>query len=166
MVEAAGPDAVFSDDEDRLRHALGKGYADLARVRIGELDTAPDAVVLPADAAHLGRILEACAAAGVAVVPFGGGSSVVGGIEALRGDHSAVISLDLAELRTVAVDERSLTATLGAGLRGPEAEAALNGRASRSATSRSPLSTRRSAASPPRDRPDRPRAATGASTTS
>ena len=128
VAEAAGEDAVFSDIEVRLRHALGKGYADLARVRTGRLEAAPDAVVVPADAAHLGRILEACAAAGVAVVPFGGGSSVVGGIEPLRGSHSAVISLDLARLRTVEVDERSLIATLGAGLRGPEAEAALNQR--------------------------------------
>ena len=128
VAEAAGADALFSGDEDRLRHALGKGYADLARVRVGKLDAAPDAVVLPADAAHLGRILGACASAGVAVVPFGGGSSVVGGIEPLRGAHSAVISLDLAQLRGVEVDERSLTATLGAGLRGPEAEAALNKR--------------------------------------
>ena len=128
VADAAGSDAVFTSDEDRLRHALGKGYADLARVRAGKLDAAPDAVVLPADSAHLARILEACAGAGVAVVPFGGGSSVVGGIEPLRGSHSAVISLDLCRLRTVDVDERSLTATLGAGLRGPEAEQELNRR--------------------------------------
>ena len=128
VLDAAGADAVFRGDEDRLRHALGKGYADLARIREGRLDAAPDAVVLPADAAHLGRILEACTTAGVAVVPFGGGSSVVGGVEPLRGSHSAVISLDLARLRSVEVDQRSLTATLGAGLRGPEAEEALNRR--------------------------------------
>ena len=59
------------------------------------------------------------------MVPFGGGTSVVGGVEPLRGAHPRLISLDLGALREVAVDRRSLTARLGAGLRGPEAEAAL-----------------------------------------
>ena len=72
------------------------------------------------------RVLEVCASEGIAVVPFGGGTSVVGGIEPLRGAHSRLVSLDLARLRDVEVDRRSLTARLGAGLRGPEAEAALN----------------------------------------
>ena len=72
-------------------------------------------------------MLEVCAAEGVAVVPFGGGTSVVGGVEPLRGPHGRLVSLDLARLRGVSVDRRSLTATLGAGLRGPEAEKALAG---------------------------------------
>jgi len=125
VVEAVGAEAIFDSAEDRLRHASGRGYADLARMRLGALEAAPDAVVLPADAESLARLLDACAREGVAVVPFGGGSSVVGGVEPLRGPHGRLISLDLAALRGVAVDRRSLTATLGAGLRGPEAEAAL-----------------------------------------
>ena len=71
-------------------------------------------------------MLEVCAAEGVAVVPFGGGTSVVGGVAPERGPHGRLISLDLARLGGVEVDRRSLTARLGAGLRGPEAEAALN----------------------------------------
>ncbi len=59
------------------------------------------------------------------MVPFGGGTSVVGGVEPLRGRHLRLVSLDLTRLREVEVDGRSLTARLGAGLRGPEAEAAL-----------------------------------------
>ncbi len=125
LTEAVGAGAIFTAAEDRLRHAHGGGYADLARLRGGSLETAPDAVVMPADAEALRRVLDACANAGVAVVPFGGGTSVVGGVEPLRGGHSRLISLDLGALREVAVDRRSLTATLGAGLRGPEAEAAL-----------------------------------------
>src|SRR5690606_23302985 len=58
-------------------------------------------------------------------VPFGGGTSVVGGVAPLRGRHERLVSVDLGALREVAVDRRSLTATLGAGLRGPEAEEAL-----------------------------------------
>jgi alkyldihydroxyacetonephosphate synthase len=122
---AVGAGAIFSTDEDRLRHASGRGYVDLARMRDGALDAAPDAVVMPADAEALRRVLDVCAAEGIAVVPFGGGTSVVGGVEPLRGAHQRLISLDLGALREVGVDRRSLTARLGAGLRGPEAEAAL-----------------------------------------
>ena len=125
VAEAVGGEWVFDGAEDRLRHAAGRGYADLARLRSGRLEAAPDAVVLPADAAELQALLGACSEAGVAVVPFGGGTSVVGGVEPLRGDHQALISLDLGRLREVSTDRRSLTARLGAGLRGPEAEAAL-----------------------------------------
>jgi alkyldihydroxyacetonephosphate synthase len=123
--DAVGAENVFSSVEDRLRHAAGSGYVDLARLRLGELDDAPDAVLVPSDAAAVRRVIDACAAAGVAVVPFGGGTSVVGGVEPLRGKYERLVSLDLAALREVEVDPRSLTARLGAGLRGPEAEAAL-----------------------------------------
>ncbi len=125
LSDAVGPEAIFAADEDRLRHATGCGYADLARLRRGQLDDAPDAVVVPADTESLRRVLEICTGEGVAVVPYGGGTSVVGGVEPLRGAHGRLISLDLAALRDVEVDRRSLTARLGAGLRGPEAEAAL-----------------------------------------
>jgi alkyldihydroxyacetonephosphate synthase len=125
LVEAVGAGAIFDSAEDRLRHATGRGYADLARLRGGALQDAPDAVAMPADAEALRRLLDACAAGGVAVVPFGGGTSVVGGVEPLRGAHERLLSLDLGALRAVEVDERSMTARLGAGLRGPEAEAAL-----------------------------------------
>jgi alkyldihydroxyacetonephosphate synthase len=125
LIEAAGETNVFTAHEDRLRHASGCGYVDLARRRNGSLAATPDAVVMPAGLEALRRVIEICAAEGVAIVPFGGGTSVVGGVEPLRGAHGRLISLDLGGLRDVDVDRRSLTATLGAGLRGPEAEAAL-----------------------------------------
>jgi len=128
LSEAVGPGAIFTAAEDRLRHATGCGYADLARLRRAGLDAAPDAVVVPPDAGSLRRVLEICAAEGVAVVPYGGGTSVVGGVEPLRGAHDRLVSLDLAALREVELDQRSLTARLGAGLRGPEAESALGAR--------------------------------------
>jgi len=125
LVEAVGEENVFEGVEDRLRHATGRGYVDLARLRNGTLAAAPDAVVVPLDAESLRRVIEVCAAEGVAIVPFGGGTSVVGGVEPIRGAHERLISLDLGALREVEVDGHSLTARLGAGLRGPEAEAAL-----------------------------------------
>ncbi len=109
------PGQVLSGHEDRLRHAAGKGYADLARLRLGSLDEAPDAVVLPADAEQVKLLLAACADDGVAVVPFGGGTSVVGGVAPRRGAQERLVSLDLGALRAVEVDALSLTARLGAG---------------------------------------------------
>src|SRR5262249_12684559 len=85
LVEALGAERVFSGAEGRLRHATGRGYADLARLRGGRLDAAPDAVLMPPDAEAVRRILDICAREGIAVVPFGGGTSVVGGVEPLRG---------------------------------------------------------------------------------
>ncbi len=58
-------------------------------------------MVLPADADAVRRLLDACSAEGVAVVPFGGGTSVVGGVAPERGAHERLISLDLARLRGV-----------------------------------------------------------------
>jgi alkyldihydroxyacetonephosphate synthase len=125
IAEAVGSDSVLTDLEHRLVRAAGRSYPDLIRLRSGRLDDAPDAVVLPGSAAEVGRVLELCAAEGVAVVPFGGGTSVVGGVDPARGRFERLISLDLGRLRVRSVDHRSLTATLGPGLRGPEAEAAL-----------------------------------------
>jgi alkyldihydroxyacetonephosphate synthase len=128
VLAAAGDGAVRTDHETRLRHAAGRSYPDLARLRNGALELAPDAVIKPAGAAAVAAVLEACTSERVAVVPFGGGTSVVGGLDASRGDCRAAISLDLGELREIAVDRTSLTATLGAGLRGPEAEKRLRER--------------------------------------
>jgi alkyldihydroxyacetonephosphate synthase len=121
VVDAAG-DALATGDEDRIRHAAGRSYPDLVRLRSGRLDAAPDAVALPADAAGVRALLDACSASSVAVVPFGGGTSVVGGVDPIADGFDAVLALDLVRLRGVGVDSRSLTAMLGAGLRGPEAE--------------------------------------------
>jgi alkyldihydroxyacetonephosphate synthase len=116
---------VLDGEEDRLRHAAGRSYPDLVRLRSGRLETAPDAVLRPLDADAVQAVLEACAGSDVAVVPYGGGSSVVGGLDAVAGGHRAVVSLDLSRLRSADLDRTSLTAHLGPGLTGPEAETAL-----------------------------------------
>jgi alkyldihydroxyacetonephosphate synthase len=123
VASAAGE--VLDGAEDRLRRAAGRSYPDLVRLRIGKLELAPDAVLRPADSAAVDAVLSACASAGVAVVPYGGGTSVVGGVDAVDGGKGCVVSLDLARLRAVDLDRTSLTARLGPGLTGPDAETAL-----------------------------------------
>ncbi|HVE67763.1 MAG TPA: FAD-binding oxidoreductase [Solirubrobacteraceae bacterium] len=119
--------AVREDQAARVVHAAGKGYWDLVRQRRGECHQAPDAVVLPGDHDEVRAVLEACAEHGVAVVPFGGGTSVVGGVEPLRGGFASVVALDLSRLdQLVHVDRAALTAVLDAGVRGPDAEAMLH----------------------------------------
>jgi alkyldihydroxyacetonephosphate synthase len=122
---AVGADAVLDGDEDRLLRSGGKSYPDLVRARTNAVEAVPDAVLMPAMASEVTAILEACAAEGIAVVPFGGGTSVVGGVDAVRGQHRAVISLDLTRMCECEVDRVSLSARLGPGLRGPQAEAVL-----------------------------------------
>lgn len=121
-----GAEWVRDGHEERVRHAAGRSYPDLVRLRAGEPAGAPDAVVYPGDAGQVAAVLAACADARAAVVPFGGGTSVVGGVAAERGGLTAVVALDLARLdRLVAVDRTSLIATLQAGMRGPDVERAL-----------------------------------------
>lgn len=129
LVAAVGEGGVRDDRRSRVLHAGGKSYPNLMRLRTGDGSTAPDAVVLPGSADEVRAVLALCAQTGVAVVPFGGGTSVVGGVDAVRGAFGAVISLDLGRLDAVrTVDERSLLAVVEPGLRGPELEAALGDR--------------------------------------
>jgi alkyldihydroxyacetonephosphate synthase len=126
LAEAVGAEHVRDDRLARVTHAAGRGYHDLLRLRTGELACAPDAVVYPGSAEEIAAVLRVCAQERVAVVPFGGGTSVVGGVQPQRGELLAVVALDLARLdRLLAVDPVSLTATMQAGIAGPALEAAL-----------------------------------------
>lgn len=121
-----GPGAVSTSRRDRLLHAAGKSYPDLVRMRAGRPAHLPDAVVRPQGHREAAAVLDLCARRGTAVVPFGGGSSVVGGVEPLTGGRSTVISLDTSLMRSVLdVDPVARLARLQAGLRGPEVEHAL-----------------------------------------
>src|SRR3954447_12899204 len=74
---------VLDGMEDRLRHSAGRSYPDLIRLRTGRLELAPDAVLRPPAAAGVEAVLTACSENDVAVVPYGGGTSVVGGVDAV-----------------------------------------------------------------------------------
>jgi alkyldihydroxyacetonephosphate synthase len=122
-----GAEAVRDDRLARISHGAGRSYPDLVRLRAGAV-SAPDVVVYPATHEQVRAVIEACATAGAAVVPFGGGTSVVGGVEPERGGFATVVSLDLARMASLLeVDQISLTARLEPGMTGPEAERALAG---------------------------------------
>jgi alkyldihydroxyacetonephosphate synthase len=118
-----GAENVRDQHSERVTHAAGKGYADLVQLRAGEPQGAPDAVLLPGSHDQVRGVLEACERLSVAVVPFGGGTSVVGGLAPLRGEHGGVISLDMRRLAGVLdLDRESLTVTIQAGMRAPALE--------------------------------------------
>jgi alkyldihydroxyacetonephosphate synthase len=126
LSEIVGAEGVLSEHSERVLHAGGKGYADLVRVRSGELEAAPDAIVLPTGRDQVRAILEICSRRSLAVVPFGGGTSVVGGVAPLRGSHAAVIALDLRRMAEMTgLDRESMTVTVEAGMRGPALEGLL-----------------------------------------
>lgn len=121
------PDRVRTDAETRLRHTRGKSTPDLLRMRTGDTADTPAAVVLPDDHDQVLAVLAACVRHRLALVPFGGGTSVVGGL-APEGGSATVgfVALDLRHMnRLLDLDEVSRTATLQPGLRAPEAEALL-----------------------------------------
>jgi alkyldihydroxyacetonephosphate synthase len=114
--------AIASDSvEDRAAHTHGKAYRDVVRNLHGDLAHPPDLVLRPRHEQDVVDVLDWAAGAGVAVIPFGGGTSVVGGVEA-RFDGPAV-SLDLGALdRVLEVDEVSRAARVQAGVLGPALE--------------------------------------------
>ena len=128
LPERLRAEGARTDRADRIRHAAGKSYPDLIRIRSGDASGAPDGVLYPSSHEEVVRLLELCASEGVAVVPFGGGTSVVGGVEALRGEFESVVALDLERIDHLTTDRTSLTGTFGAGLRGPHAETRLAAR--------------------------------------
>ena len=110
-------------NRDRLLHAGGKSTLDLLRRKDPGIQDAPDAVLLPGDDDAVAAILRYCSEHRIAVVPFGGGTSVVGGLDPTRDGFGAVVSLDLRRFdRLISLDEVSGQAVLGAGLTGPDAE--------------------------------------------
>lgn len=121
-----GAEHVRTDDETRRLRTRGKSTPDLLRARAGDLADAPDAVVRPGSHDEVAAVLALAVEHHLAVVPFGGGTSVTGGLVARREGFDAVLSLDLVRMkRLLAADHVSMTATLEPGLRGPEAEALL-----------------------------------------
>ena len=123
LAAIVGPDYCRVGNRDRLLHAGGKSTLDLLRRKDSGVQEAPDAVLLPGTDDEVAAILRYCSQHGIAVVPFGGGTSVVGGLDPIRGAFSAVVSLDLRRFDALlAFDAISGEAEFGAGVTGPRAE--------------------------------------------
>jgi alkyldihydroxyacetonephosphate synthase len=129
LVDAVGGEYVRDDRLTRVAHAAGRSYCDLVRLRSGHGLMPPDAVVFPGGHDEVAAVLAVCARESVAVIPFGGGTSVVGDVEPLRGRHEAAITLDVARMAGLtALDAPSQLATFAAGTTGPELERLLSAR--------------------------------------
>lgn len=119
---------VSTEPVERLRHARGQSLPDWIALRSGRIDAFPDGVAYPADAAAVRDLLGYAAAVGARLIPYGGGTSVVGHINALPGE-APVLSVDMARMNALLrLDEVSGLAAFGAGIAGPDLEAALRAR--------------------------------------
>jgi alkyldihydroxyacetonephosphate synthase len=122
-----GQDHLSTGLKERVIHGLGKSYPDLMRLRLAQVERAPDVVVWPASEEEISQLLALAVLRNWSLVPYGGGSSVTGGLSALG--PQPVLSLDLARLDGVlAVDSLSHTVTAQAGILGPALEQQLNSR--------------------------------------
>jgi len=128
LAAIVGEQHLRTGDRNRLLYAGGKSTPDLLRRKQIHQD-APDAVIVPGSEDEVAAILDFCSAHRIAVVPFGGGTSVVGGLDPIRGEFDAVITLDLRRFDALLwLDDVSGEAELGAGVTGPEAERLLGER--------------------------------------
>jgi alkyldihydroxyacetonephosphate synthase len=121
--------AGFCTDEphDRLIHSLGKSYADLAHAALRKLPNATDLVAYPENETQVTELLDWSSEQNVAVVPFGGGSTVCGGVDPAVGEsYDGVITMDLRLLNKVLeIDSVSRAARIQAGILGPDLESQL-----------------------------------------
>jgi alkyldihydroxyacetonephosphate synthase len=124
---ACGDEWVSTSDLERVSHSVGRSLPDLLRLRSGDLPPPCDAVVYPGDEGEVAAVLRVAAEASLAVVPVGGATSVVGGIEPRpRPSQRGSLALDTTRLAAlVRVDPVSRTATVQAGIAGPALEEAL-----------------------------------------
>ena len=117
---------VSHDTRDRALHTYGRAFRDVARALAGDFEAAPCAVARPRDEAEVEAVLAWCDAQKLAAIPYGGGSSCVGGVEARGLGDRGVVSIDLGGLdRVIEVDRASRAARVEAGIYGPALEEAL-----------------------------------------
>ncbi|MFE9321402.1 FAD-binding oxidoreductase [Nocardia sp. NPDC052278] len=123
---------VSTDPADRAAHAHGQAFRDVVRNLLGDVRNVPDLIVRPRTEGEIVDVLDWAAGANIAVIPFGGGTSVVGGVEprlpARSTEFAGAISLDLGRLdRVLEIDRTSRAARIQAGVFGPALEDQLRG---------------------------------------
>jgi len=127
LEEAVGGDRVSTEPLDRVLHARGKSLRDLVRHRRGDIGRLPDVVIRPGTEEEIEAILRAALDSDAVVIPFGGGTSISGSLEASVSERRTVISVDLGRLdRVLSVDATSRLARVQAGVFGPSLEEQLN----------------------------------------
>jgi len=118
-----GSEYVCTDHHERLLHAYGKSFADLLRIRQGLITAAPDGVVYPGSEEEVEAIVRLADQRGIVLIPFGGGSNIVGCLEVHDAAGRPVLSLDMSRMKQVLeVDAQSHTARVQAGVFGPDLE--------------------------------------------
>lgn len=117
-------DITSADHTDRLAHSHGQAFRDVVRMLHGQVDDVPDLVVRPREERDVVKLVQWCTDNNIAVIPFGGGTSVTGGVEPRDlDDYAGVVSLDLREMnRVLEVDTVSRAARIQAGALGPDLE--------------------------------------------
>ena len=123
-VPASLADLCADDPHARASHSMGKAYRDIVRGFRGEFENVPDVVALPRTEVEVEAVLAWCSDEGYAAIPYGGGTSVCGGVEPrLPGEYPGVVTIDLGALdRVLEVDEVSRSALIQAGAPGPRLE--------------------------------------------
>lgn len=122
---AALADRCRSDTYERALHSYGRSYRDVVRGFRRQFPHPPDVVAYPRDESDVVALLDWCGSAGIAAIPFGGGSSVVGGVEpaGVADAFAGVVSIDLTGLdRVVEIDRTSRAARIQGGALGPVLE--------------------------------------------
>lgn len=129
FIDHWSPKGLSLDPFDRLCHSTGKSYRDLLRLRTGNIERYPDAVLFLAREEDLPLVFHAAEREQITLIPFGGGTGVVGGTECTGPESSPIVVINLRRLNSLlALDEESQTATFQTGILGPELEQALRGR--------------------------------------
>ncbi len=122
LISVLGPDGLSVDADTRLAHSGGFSYLDLVERR-GKSPSVPDAVAFPASHEQVQDLIGTCVQLNLAIVPFGGGTSVVGGVRPERGPHAGVIAVSFDNMADViGIDDVDMTVTVGPGITGPTLE--------------------------------------------
>lgn len=126
VLEKLSEKQIFQTKHERLIHSYGKSFRDLFRIRQGQITRSPDLVIYPYNHADVEHILSIAKKYQVCVIPFGGGTNIVGSVEAMANEKRIIISLDLSAMNNlIAIDPIAHTATFECGITGPELETKL-----------------------------------------
>jgi len=126
LMKLCGSENVVFDDFTRARHSTGKYYGDLLRLRMGKVEHPPDAVLYPRTENEIQKIIAYCTAQKIAVIPFGGGTSVTRALEAEKGGIALDLSVNFKDVLSLNADNS--TVTVESGILGPALESYLNER--------------------------------------